>query len=59
MRTRLFIPLLIGSMLYTTSLHANNNAATPDKTNWHTLFFLWQNLPKQRFVLKQTRQAWQ
>lgn len=41
MRSKLFIPLLIGSMLCTTALHANNNEtneATPDKTNWHTLY---------------------
>ena len=59
MKAKPFIPLLIGSMLCTTSLHADNNETKPNKTNWHTLFSLWLNLLKQRFVRKQTKQAWQ
>lgn len=38
MKAKLFIPLLIGSMLCTTSLHADNNETKPNKTNWHTLY---------------------
>ena len=41
MRTKRFIPLLIGSMLCTTSLYADNNSTTetmPDKTSWHILY---------------------
>ena len=41
MKKNLFMPMLIGSMLCTTSLYADNNSTTetmPDKTSWHTLY---------------------